>query len=73
MTIKGTKDLGKVHIDRICSLVKELDRIGSKYCFIITARNMTEYDRCKKEWAGFKEFSNYLQYKMLIVNKPKEF
>jgi spore coat polysaccharide biosynthesis predicted glycosyltransferase SpsG len=74
MTLKGTTDIGTRHVSRICSLAKELDKIGAYYEITVYARNMTEYDRCKKEWAAFEEKNTNqsvcLCYKNVTIHKP---
>lgn len=71
MTLKGTKTLGVLNIDRICNLATELERINTKYQIDVYPKTMEEYNRCIKVWAGFEEVANGLIYKDVTIFKPK--
>lgn len=72
MTMKGTTDIGKIHINRICSLARELSKINAKYKIEIFPKTMQEYEKFKKEWAGFVDLNTWLSYKNLLIHKPKK-
>lgn len=72
MTMKGTADLGKIHINRICSLARELSKINAKYKIEIFPKTIQEYEKFRKEWAGFVISVDRLVYKNLTIHEPKK-